>query len=372
MKKHHYLLLALAALAFASCTKDEDLGVTGGPVAARVTADIGGVQTRASAAGKWEPLDEIGITATSEKGKTNYTNVKYVVDETKPAGSFKPADESQTIYFQDMEEVGFSAYYPYMDDNTVNWYKGIFSKTITSADQTEEGQKRIDFLYAEGAVASRTNHEVKFIEEGETDARFHHRMSKLTFNFKSGDGTDIADLQNFTVNLVMDGTFNTAAGTAAAVPATTAQNKSLTISDGFEPVDENNEEVRRRTLLLFPQEVPGGTFELSLTLDGQNYRTVLSIPDNGQALLSGTSYTFGIKVHKTAVEVTGATIAEWDDGGTAEDGTATMTIIGNKTAAEAEIGDFYMKDGSLVGQDDNLDRKTASFLHRHRVLCGQT
>lgn len=296
MKTSRLFLMSMAALALAACNNDLD-NLTDGQVAAKISGNIENVQTRA-AGGSWEANDQIGISCTSA-GKTNYTNVLYTIDNTA-TGSFS---STTPIYFQDLEEVTFSAYYPYEAAG------GTISKTIAAADQTTDAQKDIDYMYASGAKASKTNPEVKFIDNGAgQDCRFQHRMVQLNLTFNKGKDTDLTKMTDFTVKgLKMEGTFNTADGTATATATAAAD---LTITETPASSDTYS-----RSLILFPQDVTGGKFRLELTLDGQTYKTELSIPSGGTALKSGFKYNYSIGVNKTEISVIQSEIAGWSNGG---------------------------------------------------------
>lgn len=201
MKTSKYLFLGMVALAFAACNNEEV--INDGPVAAQVSAGIEGVQTRAAGT-NWDSNDQIGISCSG--GKTTYTNVLYTVSDVS-SGSFA---SDAPIYFQDLKEVTFSAYYPYAAAG------GTIEKTITATDQEAEAQKKIDYMFASGAKASKQNPSVKFTNEGDTDARFTHRMSQLSFTFNQGADTDLTNMADFTISgLKMEGTFNTENGTAS-------------------------------------------------------------------------------------------------------------------------------------------------------------
>lgn len=293
----------MAALAFAACSNEEM--INDGPVAARVSAGIEGVQTRAAGT-SWDSNDQIGISCTSE-GKTSYTNVLYTVSDAS-GGSFTSSDP---IYFQDLEEVTFSAYYPYAAEG------GTINKTITAEDQEAEAQKKVDYMFATGAKASKESPNVKFTNEGDADARFKHRMSQLSFTFNQGEDTDLTDMTDFTIRgLKMDGTFNTTDGTATITG--TAESTDLKITETPSASDTYT-----RSLILFPQQVDGGKFNLSLTLGGETYKTELSIPQSGTALVAGNKYTYTITVNKTDIEVSQSSIEGWTDGGDGS-GTAEM------------------------------------------------
>ena len=110
--KKKYLIFAAAALTLTACSNDDE-NLNGGPVAAQVTAGIGGVQTRASGT-VWENGDAIGISTTSQS-PTSYVNMKYT---TGGDGNFTHAadlgGEDSGMFFQDADEtVTFRAYYPF-------------------------------------------------------------------------------------------------------------------------------------------------------------------------------------------------------------------------------------------------------------------
>lgn len=304
MKTSRLFLMSMAAFALAACNNDID-NLTDGQVAAKISANIENVQTRA-AGQSWDTNDKIGISCTSD-GNTNYTNVLYTIDN-KTTGSFS---STTPIYFQDLQEVTFSAYYPYEAAG------GTISKTIAAADQTVEAQKDIDYMYASGAKASKISPEVKFIDNGAgQDCRFQHRMVQLNLTFNKGKDTDLTKMTNFTVkNLKMEGTFNTSDGTAAATATAAAD---LTITERPASSDTYS-----RSLILFPQDVTSGKFNLELTLDNVTYKAELSIPSSGTALKSGFKYNYSIEVNKTEISVNQSDIAGWNEGGSGN-GNATM------------------------------------------------
>lgn len=303
MKTSKYLFLGMAALAFAACNNEEV--INDGPVAAQVSAGIEGVQTRAAGI-SWDSNDQIGISCNG--GKTTYTNVLYTVSDVS-SGSFA---SDAPIYFQDLDEVTFSAYYPYTADGGTT-----IEKTITAADQETVAQKKIDYMFATGATASKQSPNVKFTNEDGTDARFKHRMSQLSFTFNQGADTDLKNMTDFTVSgLKMEGTFDTTDGTATVTGTAGAAELKIT---GTPPASNTY----IRSLILFPQQVVNGKFNLSLTLGGETYKTELSVPNGGTDLTAGNKYTYTITVKKTEIVVSQSSIEGWDDGGDGN-GTAEM------------------------------------------------
>lgn len=302
MKTIKFLYVGMAALAFAACSNEEV--INDGPVAAQVSAGIEGVQTRAAGI-SWDSNDQIGISCNG--GKTTYTNVLYTNSDAS-IGSFA---STAPIYFQDLEEVTFSAYYPYSAEG------GTISKTITAADQEAEAQKKIDYMFATGAKASKQSPNVKFTNEGSTDARFKHCMSQLSFTFNQGADTDLKNMTDFTISgLKMEGTFDTTDGTATVTGTAGAADLKITETS-------SESDTYTRSLILFPQQVESGKFNLSLTLDGETYKTELSVPNSGTSLTAGNKYTYTITVNKTEIVVSQSSIEGWGDGGSGN-GTAEM------------------------------------------------
>lgn len=281
MKTKKYFILAAAALSLAACSSDND--VTGGkPVAARVTASIDGIGTRAHAA-VWEANDAIGIST------TGYTNVQYTT--TTDDGNFTAA--SNSILFQSSSDSWtFSAYYPY----------NAAGGTISTSTSDQSAQKSFDFLYASGATASYSNPTVSFTGT----AAFQHKMARLDLQIQAGAGVTFGTTDAFALKgLKLNGSFDTATGTATATGDAGTEWWTVTPSSGT------------CSLILFPQEV--GSLQFQATVGGDTYTCTLS----SLTLSASNKYTYTIKVSKTGINVSGCTISDWGDGGSSS-GTATM------------------------------------------------
>ena len=155
----------------------------GRPVALKVNASIGTVDTKASGT-QWSRYDQIGI-STVDGTDTSYANVCYEWD----GGSFTtPADNA--IYFQSPETVAFHAYYPFTGEpgTAVQPLTGV---STDATNQTAGNQPLIDFLCASGATANSYKPKVNFTDDTDTDGKdcsFHHCMSQITLTFEAGDG----------------------------------------------------------------------------------------------------------------------------------------------------------------------------------------
>ena len=293
MKK--YLIFAAAALTLAACS-NEDENINNGPVAAQVTASIGGVQTRASGT-TWGNGDAIGISTTSNT-QTQYTNMKYT---TTGDGNFTHAadlgGEAEGIFFQDaMEEVTFRAYYPHMgtedtDAGTIN--------NVQTNDQT--GQSTFDFHFATGATASKQSPTVSFNNDILAGTSFTHRMTRLILNITTDkdSGFDAADVANGTYYLngiKHCGEFDTQDGAATA---TGDPNTDWLIT----APNTGTDNTVTYSMIFYPQT--GASLTFRATIDRQNYACTIN-----PALEAATSYTYNIAVKKTGLEVRG-TINPW-------------------------------------------------------------
>ena len=161
----------------------------------------------------------------------------------------------------------FPCYYPYKADAT-------YTDVSTSAEnQSTANQPKIDFLYAEGATASKNNSTVNFTG----DNAFTHRMSQITIKFTEGSDMDFDGLlTGYTLSgLVLKGSFDTATG-EAAVTGTTPEPLEITLSD----VTATNKVYTAAPVIVFPQSASGhrprrhgGRAELQ----GQAHRTRLQL-----------------------------------------------------------------------------------------------
>lgn len=280
-------LFAFAALALslAACTNDNE-NLNDGPVAAVINAEISdAVSTRASGTA-WAERDEIGIS----ESRFGYTNVPYRWE----SGKFTPT--GTIIFFQDDDPTTFSAYYPYDADGG--------TLTATTDATAQQNQPAMDFLYATGATASTHNPEVNFTDDtdaGGTDCSFHHCMSQITLTFKAGSGVDFNAIKptGYTLSgLVLEGSFDTATGTAEADDATATQDLDMTLTNG----------ALTSSVILFPQSTT--SIELSVDYNIQPYTATLTIPDG--ALKAGNNYTYTVTVRNKDLSISSATISDWN------------------------------------------------------------
>ena len=309
-------MLAFAALNFAACNNDENPTNFNDQVAAIISGSItngtdntdlvNAPQTRASATA-WAEGDLIGISASSPAGITAYTNIRY--SAMNVAGNFEVANasgEDNTIYFQDKKDVNFTAYYPHSGTNgTKPGTDGIISHTITIDDQMADRQPAIDFLWAQ-ATANAANPQVQF--------RFAHTMSSIRLSFIEGDGVTFpAEGVTCTLaGLKLDGTFDTSDGTATA--SSTAQTADLGPAVATVPTGSTS---FRTSLIVWPQQVAGVMLTVNVSGITTPFTAPLTFTDiaitGTSELLTGKSYTFNVKVEKTRIDVSQATITDWSE-----------------------------------------------------------
>ena len=289
MKTRLFATLALA-LALAACTND-DGNLNDGPVAAVINAEISDAAATRASGTQWAERDEIGIS----ESRFGYTNVPYRWE----SGKFTPT--GTIIFFQDSDPTTFSAYYPYDADGG--------TLTATTDATAQQNQPAIDFLYAAGATASTGNPEVNFRNENAADENdpakdhsFHHCMSRITLTFKAGSGMDFTNMKptGYTLSgLVLEGSFDTATGTAEADDATAAQDLDMTLTGG----------ALTSSVILFPQQVKA-SIELSVDYNRQSYTATLTVPDG--ALKAGNNYAWTVTVRNKDLSIESAEITPWN------------------------------------------------------------
>lgn len=284
--KAKYILFAAAAITLAACS-DNDEPVIENDGAAVVTANIGDVVSRAANT-SWDNGDAIGISTTST-GKTQYANMQY---STSGNGNFTHVGGKDTgIFFQSMDAVTFSAYYPFSGT------EGTAAGTINGNTTDQTRQTSFDYLFADKGTASRTDPELEFA--------FKHKMTRLILNFQtdaqSGFSASEVSSGTFTIGgIKLNGTFNTTTGTATATGTASA---SWAIN--ATPTMASN--VRTYSMIFFPQTV--ASLDVTATIAGENYGCEIT-----PALKAGTSYSYTITIKKTGLTVGNCTISNWNTG----------------------------------------------------------
>lgn len=317
-----------------SCSADDNEAAEGNsPVAAQISAGIGESLTRAVDT-KWTSTDNIGVRVTAATANssmiTRYKNVQYKIkslSNDNATAEFEAADQTQTstmIFFQDASEtVTFAAYAPYQSSSP-NELPGTDGEITGGKTNEKNGsttdQETIDFIYASGATASKSNSTVSFSGD---DHQFKHKMARLVLNVKMSDGfeaTDISKITKITLGgLIHEGTFNVTTGTAAA--STTAS--AVDDWDITNVAKTETDNVYTYTMILYPQTLKSALpIAITVTDDNgsQTYSNSTTIqPD----LKTGTSYEYTITVKKQGLTISGCTIAAWGSG-TGATGDATM------------------------------------------------
>lgn len=297
MNKYHLSVIFAATLALAACTNDnEPTAPDNGPVAAQVNASIEGTTTRASGT-EWAAGDQIGIFSVSS-GLTQYKNYPYQYD----GSEFSYTDDA--IYYQDAQEVTFSAYYPFY--GTTGTMLASIPATTTANEQTAENQPKIDFLFAKGAIGSKANPTVNFTGNN----AFHHCMSQITLTFIEGSDMNFpGSLSGYKLKgLKLSGEFNPLDGTTETKDEVT--DLDIELSDVRTENVDNKNQYTASPVILFPQDM-NRTIGIEVTVDGETYSATLTIPENKEALEAGNNYTWPVTVSKTGMTVGQADIKDW-------------------------------------------------------------
>ena len=314
--KQRFFIMAAAALALAACSNDENMEMTDGPVAARITAGLSAPTTRAIGT-NWN-ADRIGVwvkDAPASDMETLYKNVLYTTTSTGATADFT-ATTGKGIFFQDADEtVTFAAYAPYQESDANETLPNGKVDVKTDNMNTATDQEKIDFLFAEGATATRTNYTVTFADNtasGGADHSFHHKMAQLNVVFQTSetDGFGPDDIFGCSFNLgglIHEGTFNVTDGTTE----TTGSEVADWDISGCKYTDAAT--TRTYSLILLPQDLTSKALNVEVGIGGQTYSNSDAINPNLQA---GYTYTYTITVKKSGLVVSGCTITNWNTGST--------------------------------------------------------
>lgn len=303
MKTYKIALCAASVLAFTACSSENE--PDNAPATLKITA---GFETDSRALGSTWEADNIGVYAIAGNAnmQEKYKNVPYSTTSTSDVAEFTA--DADPIYFEGTEDITFCAYAPY--ESGATWNK---PQVNTRSQVTREQQKRIDFIYATGAVASKNSPVLSFTG----DKAFRHVMSRLVVRLKPGDGLttpDVAIGGHYIDGLVHDGTFDPATG--AVTPTGSPIEWSLVYSTRTTDMTNN---VVTYDALVIPQTLTA-PLKYKAVIAAQPYVNDTAMQP---ALEPGKTYTYTITIHKTGLKIEGCTVTDWEDGGSGS-GEATM------------------------------------------------
>lgn len=296
------LLLAAAVLALTACSNDNEPQAGDNQGAARFSATIGTTQSRAFDQ-TWEKGDKIGITGTT--GAKTYTNVAYVTSD--GSGNFSVLTEGSDIYYQDDNEVTFTAYYPYAGD----------AGSISADTKKQTKQKSFDYLWSQ-ATGKKAQPHVAF--------SFAHKMTKVAITIKKGADVSFDEVKNAVLNLggVMHiGNFNVTTGVATATGGAEAFDFANGNAEDKAPfkIDDTNETITY-TLIFWPQEFTEAIPFTATIADKQSFSANLGFltansaagdAEAKNAWVAGRQYNLSVTLNKTKLTVNRCTIEAWKE-----------------------------------------------------------
>lgn len=300
MKTKTYLYLMLVSLLLpTSCVKDPIYEIPDAPVTVSLTASIENSTPAPEGASKWKAGDAIGlcmIEAGSATTAGKVFNYRYTAAADGADVQMLPDGDANTAYFpEDGSRVDFLAYHPYAATGPAE----NFSLPVDVGTQPAT-----DLLTARADGYHRDRPAVAL--------RFEHRLAKLIFVVKAGDGVDATQLPG--ARLVIRG-MNTKARCLLA---------DGSIADASAPQDIEvglNAPGTSGIAIVLPRDAAAGVSFVVTLQDGREYTADMS---DDQALTAGTQNTVTLTVNATEASMS-ISIAPWQKGGE-EDGDAGMEI----------------------------------------------
>jgi hypothetical protein len=321
--KKQIIISALAGLALAACTNDDNFADFTGPVELNFSGEVSTVQTRATAE-EWTSVHStIGVTATQSSAGTSYQNKKYsttdITDGSAPTEVAFKADEADKFYFGSPKETAtFAAYSPYVADEKVS------SNLVTvSAD---DSYNVTDYLFA-------TTSSLNYSTASSAKLTFQHKMAQIKVVVKLSDevsnpvttddnmgsttttyGTTLTQVE--LSNLITDGTFNITTGETALTSGATAKTITKSI-DGSSTIEAELGEY-----IILPTDKKNLVVTLTTT-DVSSSATTTYQATLDDELKAGNSYTFTVTAKKSGLSVEGV-IQPWT---VVTDGSLTAGMI---------------------------------------------
>lgn len=315
MKTRFLTLAAVATLALASCSKNEDVAVNVLPEdnVIRVTAGVNNLATRGGADNTNMNYFGLFITNSTDPAVTKYTyeNVCMRKEEGVWNSYSVPGTPLQMLWNKASEKVSVVAYSPYSSNRTL----ANETSNYVNSNQSEADMMMVsDLLWAKSDVTPSNPVADNDIHYNTSDqsltVQMNHKLSKLRVNIKYG--TELTkDGANPTLgDVTLSGTrysytFNLNTGVVAlnpisADPDDITMHHEATHTEGFAAACE---------AILVPQDVK---FSIKLTVNGVPY--TYTYPDASYTFESGKLYRLDLTVGKDVIILGTISASEWGNG----------------------------------------------------------
>lgn len=237
----------------------------------------------------------VSITTAGDQSSFLYDNQVITADG---SGAFNYT--SMMYYPQSGENIDTYAYHPYKEDvkSSVN-DSALF--VVSEAQSVQSNYLNSDVLFAVTKDVKRSSNPVPLV--------FTHKLSKITYTIRKGEGVDISDLRSIILlnalpqieMHLLDGGLSEAFGTPTDLEA-------FNIQKGV----SSDNEITGAAVILPPQTLRGGAQLLKITIGDTTFNYT---PTQNILLESGKNYNFIITIGMNGI-IFESNITDWEHGGT--------------------------------------------------------
>ena len=337
----------------AACSKEENGGMTDGRTELRLASGIEAV-TRSDVQNTAIVANETVWAWVSDAGKSGtdaalYNAVKLTAQAGGGLAGTTPMYFPQTGNAVNIRALHGTFKETFTEGETAFPIGGVGFTVAENQSAGGDAYVTSDLLYAASDDVARSGNPTT------VSLKFYHMLSKLELKIVRGEGVTDAVEKVTLGGVAVGGTFTPAEDAdltqrtaRAAMIASGEQSATMTLGGAFwdEGAKTTNDAI------VVPQSIGGKKMTFTLASGGE---LVYTIPE-GKAFESGRKHVYTVTLKGTELSVD-STIEPWDESEGETEGDATPSHIGNKTASEAAVGDFYMSDGSLVGKGQELTEK---------------
>lgn len=316
MKAIHYMLFAAAVLILAACSKEETPDNPGAQVEIRLTSGLE-VQTRGAHGLDTQVKEGEAVHVwvdDATTGKSLYSN------NTLTAGSDGALTGGETMYFPaTCNSASIYAIHGNFAENTdyTNFWGAEQTHTVMQDQRSDgRGYAQSDLVYCKLSNVSRNGNPTT------VGLTFEHLLSKVEVVLVQGAGKPTISKAEI-LNTRLNATFT---------PDKTDETVTVTASGttGENPIEIDNDLSDVNEAVIVPQTLKKGTEFIRITTT-EGEELVYKLPED-KTFESGKKYRF----------------------------TITAQTSGVKPVDEAAVGDYLMKDGTVLGQESTLTPELAS------------